>query len=198
MVRRQLIIAALAVPVVLCAQEDIPYTGAGLLRASGGISPGFLLNAGTTNIYLAGKAEYFIENKLSFRGEGFWYVNSQQDPAPLEQNGQLAFGPFLHSIHGRLDLSIGVEAGLSLVHPARTWPVLMIVPNIVGPDPAPLRAVPTAAICGGLSYAVWDYLHFFVDVRMLRSRYEGSPVGTLNLDEVIVGGGLGWQLRVRK
>ncbi len=182
---------------VLHAQEPVPYTGPGLLRASGTISPGFLLKQGTTNIYFGGKLEYFTDDKLSFRGEGLWYAGSQQKPAPLLQNSQLSFGPFLHSVHGRLDLSAGVEAGISLVHPADVWIRTMEAPDQPYADPAPPRAVPQASLCASLNYAVWDYLHFFVDVRLVHAVYNGSPEGALPLDEVILGAGLGWQLATK-
>lgn len=197
MVKAWWIIAVWAMPVALTAQNGLPFTGAGLLRASGGISPGFLLYGGSTNIYLNGKLEYFLEDRISMRGEGFWYVNSRQHPAPLDQNSQLAFGPFLHCIKGRLDLSAGVEAGLSFVHPANNWMAPLWAPQDPRMDPAPMRAVPTVAMCGSLNYAVWDYLHFFLDLRMVRSRYYGSPLGTLNLDELVPSAGLGWQFPVK-
>lgn len=183
---------------VLQAQESIPFTGAGLLRASGSISPGFLLDPGTTNIYLGGKLEYFTGDRVSFRGEGLWYMGSQQNPALLEQNSQISFGPFLHVVDRRLDLSAGVEAGISLVHPANVWPPVLEAPGSPRPDPAPLRVVPQAGVCASLSYAVWDYFHFFVDARYVHARYNGTPNGSIPLDETVLGAGLGWQLRLKK
>lgn len=198
MVKPLVLLGALATSSMVRAQEAVPYTGAGLLRASAAISPGFLFDGGTTNIYLGGKLEYFPEDRISFRGDGFWYVNSQQKPAPPEANSQVSFGPFLHSIHGRLDLSAGVQAGVSFVKPANEPIVPMIALERPVTDPLPMRIVPTMALCGSLSYAVWDYFHFFVDLRLLRSRYEGGPQGTIKLDEAILSAGLGWQFRLHQ
>lgn len=198
MVRTAVVALAVCMAPLVRAQEGTPCTGAGLLRASGSISPGFLLDQGSTNIYLGGKLEYFTEDRVSFRGEGFWYMGSQQKPALLEQNSQIAFGPFLHSVHGRLDLSAGVEAGISLAHPTNRWVHILKAPDLPYTDPAPLRVVPQASLCASLSYAVWDYFHFFVDARYVHARYNGAPSRSIPLDELMLSAGLGWQLRVRQ
>lgn len=190
MVRRCLTTMCAAATLVCPAQEQTPYIGGGLLRGSAAISPGFLLNAPVTNIYVNGKVEYFVEERISFRGEGFWYVDSQQDDSPIARNSQLAFGPFYHWVHGRLDLALGMEAGISLAQPA--------IPVIATYDPDLLRVLPNVAACAGLTFAVWDYFHFFLDARYVHARYTGSNAGTIPLDEVIVSGGLGWQLRLKK
>jgi hypothetical protein len=188
MVRHLLIGVAMVAASAAMAQDTAYYRGAGLLRASGAISPGFMLDAPVTNIYVNGKLEYFLEDRISFRGEGFWYVDSQQDPALMDQNSQITFGPFYHHGQGRADLALGFEAGLSLAKPASLegWP-----------QADPLRVVPSIALCAGFTYTIWDYFHFFVDARYVHARYTGSSAGTIPLDEVILSGGLGWQLRLR-
>ncbi|HMN05216.1 MAG TPA: hypothetical protein PKD45_05775 [Flavobacteriales bacterium] len=189
MVRQMLIGAAMIAASAGAAQDTAYYRGAGLLRASGAISPGFMLDAPVTNIYVNGKLEYFVEDRISFRGEAFWYIDSQQATPLMEQNSQLAFGPFLHFGNGRADLATGFEAGLSLAKPAHPEGQ---------PVTDPLRAIPSISLCAGLTYTIWDYFHFFVDARYVHARYTGAYTGTIRLDEVILGGGLGWQLRLRK
>jgi len=171
------------------AQDATPYRGDGLLRASAAISPGFMLDAPVTNIYVNGKLEYFPEERVSLRGEAFWYIDSQQHPAPLASNSQVAFGPFYHFGNATADLALGFEAGLSLVKP-------VVLEAQAVPDP--LRAIPSMALCAGFTYTFWDYFHFFADARYVHARYTGASTGTIPLDEVVLSGGLGWQLRLRK
>lgn len=192
MVSRACLAIALLAAAAAPAQDTASWRGAGLLRASAAISPGFMLDAPATDIYLNGKLEYFLEDRLSFRGEAFWYVDSQQDPAPLAQNSQLGFGPFLHLGRGRGDLALGFEAGLSLVQPA------LPVAEGAATGVNPLRTVPSAALCAGFTYTIWDYFHFFLDARLVHARYTGAASGTIPLDEAIISGGLGWQLRLRR
>ncbi len=189
MVRPLALLFASGIAFAALAQDAVPYTGVGLLRGSAAIAPGFLLNAPSTDIYVCGKLEYFTEDRTSFRGESFWYIDSQQEHALMEQNSQIAFGPFYHFIKDRLDVGIGFEPGVSLARPRR----------IDAQDEAgPLHVVPSVALCAGLTYAVWDYFHFFVDARCVHARYNGSIGGAFPLDEVIIGGGLGWQFRLKK
>lgn len=189
MVKRGLPCLLLCATLACSAQDNAPYVGAGLLRGSGAISPGLLLEAPVTNIYLNGKLEYFAEDRISFRGEVFWYRDSQQAEPLLARNSQLAFGPFYHFVSGRLDAAIGIEPGVSFVQPAR--PVLQEAAD-------PLRMVPNASLCAGLTYNVWDYFHFFLDARYVHASYPGSATGAIPLDEVIVSGGLGWQFRLKQ
>lgn len=171
------------------AQETPPSVGKGLLRSSAAISPGFLLNGSGTNIYLNGRSEYFMEDRISFRGEGFWFRGSQEDPGLLAQNSQLAFGPFVHFVRGRSDLAMGIEPGLSIVQPAR----------VVAQDAVePLRIVPNASLCASYTFFVWDHFHFFLDARYVHASYPGALGGAIPLDELIVGGGLGWQFTLKK
>ena len=170
------------------AQDSEPFVAAGLLRVSAAISPGVLLNAPGTNIYLNGRLEYFPEDRISFRGEVFWYRGSQERTGSLTRNDQVAVGPFYHWLNDRLDLALGMEAGVSLAQPAQ-----LELENGASTDP--LRVIPNVALCGGLTYTVWDHFHFFLDARLVHARYTGAVGGSIPLDEVIMGGGLGWQFR---
>jgi len=95
----------------LPAQEFGPRQG--LLLGSGAISPGFMLHRSMTNIYVSGHLEYFVDEAVSIRGRGAWYVDAQQEPALLRENSQLSAGPWFHTGKGRLDLHAGFEPGIS-------------------------------------------------------------------------------------
>jgi hypothetical protein len=173
------------------AQDHLLYLGSGLLRSSATISPGFMLNASVTNLYVSGKLEYFIEDRISVRGSALWLARTPEQRV-VEQNDQLSFGPSYHFVKGRMDVGLGMEAGINFSRPART-----IVRIREGNDP--MRVAPSASLCANFTWAVWDYVHFFVDARYVHARYTGSHNnGTVPLDEIIVGGGLGWQFRVKK
>lgn len=189
MVKHALLIACTSAAVLASAQDSTTYRGTGLLRASAAISPGFLLGRAAANNYVNGRLEYFTDQRVSFRGEGFLFISAQQQPAFLKQNSQLAFGPFYHFGQGRLDAMLGIEPGLSFAQPQR--PVTAV-------EYEELRVLPNLALCTGITYTVWDCFHFFLDARLNHARYTGSLNGTIALDELIISGGLGWQLRVKK
>lgn len=169
------------------AQAEQPFVQAGLLKLTATICPALLLDAGTTNIHLCGATEYFVEDRISFKGETFRYLDGQQKDAPLQQNSQLSFGPQFHHLKGRLDLSAGFAPGLSLSRPNTTA-------EVAAP---PLKLLPNVSVSGGVTFYVWDYMHFFLNARYVHARYPGMPARPLALDEVMLYGGLGWQFSTR-
>ena len=169
--------------------EGVPVAEPLLVRGSVAISPGFMLQHPVTNIYVVGKLEVFTDKRISLRGEGLWYIDSQQRTPVLQQNSQLAFGPFYHFTSKRLDLCIGFEPGVAFSRPVQDTTFL---------EPAPLRAIPNMALCAGLTYSIWDYFQFFVDARYVHARYTGPYSNGLPLDEVLLGAGLGWQVPVKR
>ena len=169
------------------AQAEQPFVRAGLLKFTATICPALLLDAGTTNIHAGGSAEYFVEDRISFKGETFWFLDGQQRNAPLQQNSQLSFGPQFHHMNGRLDLSAGFAPGLSLSRPNATM-------DAAAPQ---VRLLPHVSISGGVTFYVWDHMHFFLNARYVHARYASVPEGSVALDELMLYGGLGWQIRVK-
>lgn len=171
------------------AQDDVPVAEPLLVRGSIAISPGFMMQRPVTNIYVVGKLEVFADERISWRGEGLWYIGNQQDSPLLKQNSQITFGPFLHFTHKRLDVALGIEPGVALTQPGMDSAYL---------EQAPLRAIPNVALCGGLTFAVWDYFQFFIDARYTHANYTGPYSTAIPLDEVVLGAGLGWQIPVKR
>jgi hypothetical protein len=188
MVRTAIIVLYLPLLVArVHAQAEQPFPRAGLLKFTATICPALLIDAGTTNIHVGGGAEYFAEDRISFKGETFWFLDGQQKDAPLQQNSQLSFGPQFHHMTGRLDLSAGFAPGLSLSRPNTTA-------EVAAP---PLKLLPNVSISGGVTFYVWDYMHFFLNARYVHARYTSMPAGPVALDELVLYGGLGWQFRLK-
>lgn len=181
--RPLVLLLVIALHVVPVAGQDVgPRQG--LLLGSGAISPGFMVQQPVTNIYVSGQLAYFLEEAVSIQGRGAWYADAQQEPALLRENSQLSFGPWFHTGSGRLDLHAGLEPGISFT-------------SLVDAR-ARVRVLPTIHVGAGATWYVWDHFHFFAQVRYHRARYPGLPDGALPLDELVVAGGLGFQLRVRR
>src|SRR5688500_4741322 len=104
----KLIICFLLSVFTMCAQEK-EFKTKGMLKATSTISPGFMLGQTRTNIYLAGELEYFIEEKVSVRGDGFWYLGSQQNPDLLRQNSSVYWGAAYHIKKKRTDFFVGLQ-----------------------------------------------------------------------------------------
>jgi hypothetical protein len=189
MVRVRLIAAILlGTSSIAHAQEELWTQRRGLITATGTITPGFLLQQPITNIYLSGHLEWFAEERISFRGRGSWFVDSQQDPALLRRNDQVSAGAYYHFGKDRLDIHAGLEPGISFAQ-------LNAIPETTL---RPVTVVPTVSLGGGVTFFIWDHFHFFAGMRYLRSALHGTPSGTLRLDELQISGGLGFQLKTGK
>jgi hypothetical protein len=187
MVRALLLCTTGLLTAACMAQEPLPRKG--LLLGSGAIAPGFMLQQPITNIYVVGRLEYFLEERVSIRGRAAWYVDAQQEYPLLAQNSQLSFGPYFHWGSHRLDVHVGLEPGISFTQPT---------PPMIGLGETPLRVLPTAALGAGVTWYVWDHFHFFLEARQHLASYQGMRGGPLALHELVLSGGLGFQLRAGK
>lgn len=181
------------------AQDNVPFITQGLLKGTATISPAFMLNQPIENIYINGELEYFTERRISFRGDAYLFLSSQQKPALLHQNSFIVAGGLYHFPKNRFDYFIGFQPGVSLVQPnviyVHAGPGTLI--NWVD-LPAPTKVCPTISAITGITYYVGDYFNFFLNVRYTKARYFGYNSGVLNLDQLIISGGLGFNIRTKK
>lgn len=168
----------------------------GLLRATSTLSPGKYLYTPapilcstcyrtnpyiypTTNIvFLNGETEYFVEDKISIRGE-FYYALKNSNY--VFSNSQILFGGVYHFSFGKLDLNIGLQPGVMLVDQLFTGPKLL----------------PTLGAFTGANYYVWDYFHFFGNLRYIKATNNDNSYSP-KLDQIVFSAGLGFQLHTRK
>lgn len=191
MVRAKNIITVfmMAFTVKFSAQENLSFVRKGLLKATGTISPSFMLNHNINNIYVSGELEYFLENKISVKGDCFWYRDSQQDIPLLKQNSMIFFGALYHFSKSKHDLFIGIQPAAMLSQPNRVDTSLMIYPMQINPG---------ISVIVGYTFYVWDYCNFFLNGRYVNTKYIGTIKGPIHLDEIIISAGLGFQLHTSK
>lgn len=170
-------------------EQEGPFVRKGLLKATATISPGTMLNRAVSNIYVPGELEYFLENKVSVRGDCYWYLNSQQKPDFMKQNSMIFFGALYHFSKKKSDFFLGLQPAAILAQP-----------NMRDSSGTfyPARIDPGVSLIAGYTFYVWDYCNFYLNARYVTSRYTGTSAGTLQLDEIMFSGGLGFQLHTRK
>jgi hypothetical protein len=183
----RLLFCSLICSCVMFAQ-DSDFKTKGLLKATSTISPGFMLSETRTNIYLAGELEYFVEERVSLRGDGFWYLGSQQNPDLLRQNSSVYWGAAYHFRKNRTDLFIGVQPGLSLTQ--------MVVDEKYYYTDYGMEVCPNFSFFTGVTQYVGKYFNFFLNTRYVRSSYR--VYGSSNLDEIRLCAGLGFNIQTRK
>lgn len=170
------------------AQENNAFVDKGLLKATATISPGFMLNHNYTNIYLSGELEYFLEKNISIRGDGLWYLDSQNDIPLLKQNSLVYFGALYHFSKKKHDLFIGLQPGFSITQPnnfdslAKSYPI---------------QINPSISLIAGYTFYVWDYCNFFINARYHNTKHINIVNSPLKLDEIIISAGLGFQIKTK-
>ncbi|MBP6390422.1 MAG: hypothetical protein KA175_08230 [Flavobacteriales bacterium] len=189
MVRTTASMIGVGMGLLVFAQRAEPFASRGLLTASASIGPGYMLHLPVANIYVTGDVHYFLDDHISLCGAAAWYVDAQEDDAPLKQNSRVSFGPHYHLTRGRADLALGFMPGVSLTQ---------LEPTASETGRTPLKVLPNATFSGKATLYVWKYLHFFVNVGYSHAQYPNASEGPLALNEVLLTGGLGWQLRMFK
>ncbi|MBK8367226.1 MAG: hypothetical protein IPL10_07350 [Bacteroidetes bacterium] len=177
------------ISVDVSAQENEAFVRKGLLKATATISPSFMLNRNINNIYVSGELEYFLEKKISVRGDCFWYRDSQQDIPFLKENSMIFFGALYHFSKKKHDLFIGIQPAAILSQPNILDTSLVNYPSQINPG---------ISLIAGYTFYVWNYCNFFINARYLNTKYVGTHIGPIHLDEVILSAGLGFQLHTRK
>jgi hypothetical protein len=163
------------------AQEPLPWAGKGTVRAAATFSYGHLLrDRRDDSNYLSGKLEAFVEDRVSLRGEAFWFTGGSYRQDLYDGNSLLCAGPFWNWHIGRLNPAIGFQPGISIARASERT--------------GPARVLPNASLCAGLTYTVWDHFHFFADARYLHARFHGLSAGE-DISEFIWGAGLGLHIR---
>lgn len=169
------------------AQEEEIFIRPGLLKASGTISPGKMLNRSVNTTYLSGFLEYHIEKNFSFRGDTYWYVDGRSAKVTgdhLTNASRTYFGAFYHLNKRNWDNYLGFQPGISFIRFATISPKTAICPSF--------------ALTVGTSYFVWNYFHFFANLTYVNSNVQGLVGGSKRADELIFSAGLGFQFNTKK
>jgi hypothetical protein len=193
---------AFALLFALTAFPQFEYTR--MLKASATLAPGFMLKEPQTNIYVHGHLEYFAEDRVSLRGDGFWFTGAQQKPALLAQNSTLLFGALYHVHTNRLDWFIGLQPGVSLTRPAVSYTqsqITMAPTTVIVSDTShyELKVLPALSPVTGITFYAARFVNFFLEVRYVSGRYFGYEAGrALKMSELRLSAGLGFQLPLKK
>lgn len=142
------------------------------------------------NLYYDGSLEYFVAEQLSFTGNCLLFIDSRDNHPILDKNILLLFGSAYHFVRKSHDFSIGIQPGFAYVRPTNH--------RIENEHVYPMRLMPVISISVGYTFYFAKYCNFFVNARYLFSSYRGSELGSVNLNEFLVSGGLGFQIFTKK
>lgn len=152
----------------------------GLLQTTASLYPAFMLNRAIQNNYVGGHLTYYFEDKYSYRGDIWAYIDAQTETKYISNHTQLNAGFGRHFPIKRFDPFIYINMGLASI-------------RLQSQKENTLQ--PTLGTTIGLHYNVSRFFYFFGECVYTHMK-DVSRVG--NLDQLYVSGGLGFQIPTRK
>ena len=160
----------------------------GLVRAQLTLSPSYLFSEKQSLFYLHGNLEYYLHDKISVAGEGYYFLGSSKgDSTIFDFNHSSFFGISKHFVKGNSDFYIGLQPGIS------------IVKLKVGNDSdlhSSSGVNPLFSVITGCNYFIGNYVHFFLQMRYVNGQNNFTKV--VNLSELRLSAGLGFNLKSKK
>lgn len=178
------------------AQKDSArYVHRHLLRAQATISPGLLLDWKIKNIYIHGNLEYYADETVSLRGDGYYFVSNLESRDYFKMHHSLFSGASYHiKTKNHFDPYMGIQPGVSITQ---------AIYHMCPPDAACLAVLPAQQskpsinplLSGviGFNYYAQKIFHLFAEARYIHGTHL-SDLGPLQLNEVRVSFGLGFNI----
>lgn len=178
-----------ATPLVFQAQSDTGrYVHPHLIRAHGTISPGYMTDGGYLQIYLHGAIEYYVDDRISLRGEGYYFLKSGSK-YPWLQNHSVFSGASFHKMtRTHFDPYIGLQPGINISQLAFGGPCALN-PCLVQ-DEGFTKLNPVISPLAGFNYYFEKVFHLFGEARYIWGRHI-ADAPTYSLSEFRFSFGLG-------
>lgn len=163
----------------------------GLLKATGSFYKANMLNKSVTHYYVGGNAEYFFDNKYSFRGDIYTLIGEKNDPDYF-MNGttQLSAGFNRNFTVNKCTPFIGIYTGMTQLH--LNSMLQTFAPDYTHPK---VQYIPHVGLTIGAQYYFYKYFHFFAEARYI---HQLNPFKQSFLDEISYSAGLGFQIPSKK
>ena len=171
------------------AQQE-NYFRPGLLAVSLTISPSLMLNQDNKNAYLTGFFEGYLDERISFRGEGNFVVSGLNDTSYYEKGFRTTAGVLLHTNKNNLDAHVGMMPGIYIAR---------LTNNNSPTDATKLSIVPVISLNAGGAFYMWKFAHVFLNVTYSSTSYR-KLYGNINgrADELMISLGLGFNINAIK
>lgn len=172
------------------AQDEFQLSS-GILRAQGAFAMGRLTESKATQIYIKGDLSYYLDNKISVRADGFYFVDSQDKTnKPFEFSHALFTGFSYHLGNGGpLDPYVGMQPGINFASIGK--------PENFLPGTSISSWSPVISGHIGLNYYAPKIFHLFVHAQYIQGQFV-NRLNSQSLSEFRISFGLGWNIDVVK
>lgn len=160
----------------------------GLLKATSTFSLG-LQNENTQNYYLSGMISFQMDNRFSFRGDGFYFLGGSGNRVRFDHNHQVFAGLVAHfNLTDQLYFYTGLQPGVAYTR-GTEYPTL----NEDGTLSSKFAWNPVMSGLAGVTYYAPKWFHVFFETRYLTGKHQSDSY-VVHLDEIRFSFGLGFHL----
>jgi hypothetical protein len=190
--------------IAIAQQENGQYIHKHLLRADASIVAGNMFKSNLSNVYVDGNLEYYLDNKISIRGDGIFLVGSKgltDDSVGLKDNHSLCLGVDYHfHTNSHLDPYFVFQPGLAYTSSYKQ----MAGPILYGSEQSNTKHYysatlsPYASAGFGVNYYFQYVAHLFLEARYVYENHMSDAPKPMSLEEVRITFGLGFNLFIIK
>lgn len=187
------IIFALFILVSVCGnifsqEENKQYIHKNLSRTTLTFSTGYFPKNKVSSVYLTGNVEYYTNNKISVRGDGYYFVNNLSESVLSSeyipnQNHGLFFGALYHfKNNSHFDPYLGLQPGIAISQSKNNFQTSSVTAN------------PLFSSVLGFNYYAKKYAHLFINARYVSGKHLSDARTPMSLNEIRFEFGLGFNL----
>lgn len=171
--------------------EGFTHPGLFLFRSS--LAVGGMTGMKVKNVFIEGNTEYFIDRKISLRGDGYFFATSYSDLKPFKMHHSLFTGAMFHKpTHGDFDPYLGLEMGINFAQ--ATDACLGGTCTTVLPPEAPSKVFsPTLSPVIGFNYYGGRFFHLSMHARYIVGKFMDN-YNAVSLGEWRISFGLGFNI----
>jgi hypothetical protein len=179
-------------------QQNEQYIQKHLVRADASIVSGYMFNDNIKNVHLNGNLEYYLDNKVSIRGDANYMLGSSgisNDSIGLKDNVSVMLGAAFH-IHtnGHFDPYFILQPGIAYASSYRQ----NYSGEFTGKNFYPGVMSPIGSAGLGFNYYFQRFAHFFMETRYMYGQHVSNAPSPLSLQELRITFGLGFNLFIIK
>lgn len=189
---------------LLAQSEEGQYIHKHLVRADASIVSGYLFRDNLKNVHLNGNLEYYLDNRISIRGDANYLLGSTgwtEDSMHLKDNISVMLGGVYHfHTNNHFDPYFILQPGI-----AYTSSYFDAYPGWTPETPGTKKIYnyrgslsPLASVGLGFNYYFQRFAHLFVETRYVHGQHLSEAPSPISLQELRITFGLGFNVFVIK
>jgi hypothetical protein len=176
----------------LSAKDDI-FIHKGLFCLRGSLAYGHMTKLNANNIFLSGNIDYYFEDRISMRGDGYFFIDSYKGKQPFSTLHSLFAGPIFHVAPiGSFDPYVGLECGISIAKASSPCLGDPCTNNML-PQEMKTGLNPLISPVIGFNYFGTKWFHLTFDARYIAGTFSDN-YNSAPLHEIRLSFGLGFNL----